>query len=169
MVVRTFDGTEPQIHEDAHVDETAVVIGDVTLEADASVWPNAVLRGDHGTILLREGANVQDGAVCHEGATIGSHATVGHNAIVHAATVERRALVGMGATVLDGAVVGEEAMVAANALVRQGTAVSERTLVAGVPADVVREYEESPWAAAGDRYVELAARHAATSERVDSP
>lgn len=169
MVVRTFDGTEPQIHEESHVDETAVVVGDVTLEADASVWPNAVLRGDHGEIVLREGANVQDGAMCHEGATIGSHATVGHNAIVHAATVEERALVGMGSTVLDGSVVGEEAMVAANALVQQGTDVPARTLVAGVPAEVVREYEESPWAAAGDRYVELAARHAETSERVDSP
>ena len=167
MVIRAFDGVEPEVHEDAHVDETAVVIGDVVLEADASVWPNAVLRGDRGAIRLREGANVQDGAVCHEGAEIGPGATVGHNAIVHAATVEERALVGMGATVLDDSVVGEAAMVAANALVTEGAGVAPRTLVAGVPAEVKTEFEESPWAHAGEEYEQLSRLHAETSERLD--
>lgn len=167
MVVRSLDGVEPEIDESAYIDETAVVIGDVTLAADASVWPNAVLRGDRGHIRVGEGANVQDGAVCHEGAELNAGATVGHNAIVHAATVGERALVGMGATVLDRSVVGEEAMVAANALVTEETEIPPNTLVAGVPAEPVREYDESPWAFAGEEYVRLKDHHRETSERLD--
>ncbi|WP_255149703.1 gamma carbonic anhydrase family protein [Halorarius halobius] len=167
MVLRSFDGTEPDIHESAYVDPDAVVIGDVTLDADASVWPNAVLRGDHGAIHLEEGANVQDGAVLHEGARIGPYATVGHNAIVHSAEVEERALVGMGATVLDRSTVGERAMVGANALVTEDTDVPANTLFAGTPAELKKEVEESPWAYAGDRYAQLADEHRETSERLD--
>jgi carbonic anhydrase/acetyltransferase-like protein (isoleucine patch superfamily) len=166
MPIRSFEGTEPDLHPDAYVDETAVVIGDVTVEADASVWPNVVLRGDHGGIRLREGANVQDGSVCHEGADIGPYATVGHNAIVHGASVGRRALVGMGAIVLDGSVLGERAMVGANSLVTEGTEISANTLAAGTPAEVIKEVEDSPWALAGDRYVELSGRHEADSETI---
>lgn len=166
MVLRSFEGMEPEVHESARVDETAVVVGDVRLGPDASVWPNAVLRGDRGNIELEARANVQDGAVLHEGATLKEGATVGHNAVVHAATVEAQALIGMGATVLDGSVVGEAAMVGANALVTEGTDVPARTLVAGIPAEPVREYEESPWAAAGDEYVRLKDAHNATSEHI---
>jgi carbonic anhydrase/acetyltransferase-like protein (isoleucine patch superfamily) len=164
MPIRSFEGTEPQLHPDAYVDETAVVIGDVTLEADASVWPNAVLRGDHGGVRLQEGANVQDGAVCHEGADVGPYATVGHNAIVHGASVGRRALVGMGAVVLDDSVLGERAMVGANSLVTEGTEIPPNTLAAGTPAEVRREVEDSPWAMAGEVYVDLAGRHGGASE-----
>jgi carbonic anhydrase/acetyltransferase-like protein (isoleucine patch superfamily) len=167
MVTRSFEGVEPEIHESARVDETAVVVGDVRLGPDASVWPNAVLRGDRGRIELAARANVQDGAVLHEGAELAEGATVGHNAVVHAAVVRERALVGMGATVLDGSVVGETAMVGANALVTEGTEVPPRTLVAGVPAEPVREYETSPWAVAGEEYVRLKDRHDAASERLD--
>ncbi|MFB6118987.1 gamma carbonic anhydrase family protein [Halosegnis sp.] len=167
MVVRSFDGMEPEIHETARIDEAAVVVGDVVLEADASVWPNAVLRGDRGQIRVGEAANVQDGVVCHEGAELRAGATVGHNAIVHAATVGERALVGMGATVLDGSVIGEAAMVAANALVPEGTDVPRQTLAAGVPAEAKTTFEESPWAAAGEEYIRLSQLHEETSERLD--
>lgn len=167
MSIRSFDGMKPAIHESARVDEAAVVVGDVTLEAEASVWPNATLRGDHGGITLREGANVQDNAVCHERTEIGPYATVGHTAIVHGATVEERAMVGMGAVVLDGATIGERALVAAGSVVTEGTDVPPETLVAGTPAEAVKEVSDSPWARAGDRYVELAHEHAATSERLD--
>ncbi|MFC6836303.1 gamma carbonic anhydrase family protein [Halomarina ordinaria] len=167
MVVRSLDGVEPTIAESAYVDETAVVIGDVTVEADASVWPNVTLRGDSGAIVLREGSNVQDNAVCHEGTEIGPYVTVGHTAIVHAATVEERAMVGMGSVVLDDAVVGERALVAAGAVVTEGTEVPPNTLVAGTPARVVKEVEDSPWAQAGDHYVERARRHAEHSRRID--
>ena len=167
MVLRSFDGIEPEVHESAYVDPTAVVIGEVEIGPDASVWPNVVLRGDHGALILEEGANVQDGAVLHESARIGPYATVGHNAIVHNAEVEERALVGMAATVLDHSVVGERAMVGANSLVTEGTEVPPKTLVAGTPAEVKKTVEESPWAYAGDTYVQLAREHEETSERLD--
>lgn len=166
MAIRSFEGTEPTIHEDAFVHPAAEVIGDVTLEADASVWPNTTLRGDHGAIVLREGANVQDNSTVHEGAEIGPYATVGHNAIVHAATTGERSMVGMGAIVLDNAAVGEEALVAANSVVTEGTEVPDSTLVAGTPAEVVKEVEDSVWTAA-DRYVERAREHAEGSEVIE--
>lgn len=164
MPIRSYEGTEPELHPDAYIDETAVVIGDVTVEADASVWPNVVLRGDDGNIRLREGSNVQDGAICHEGVDIGPYATVGHNAIVHAASVDRRALIGMGAIVLDDSVVGERALVGANSLVTEGTEIPPNTLAAGTPAEVIREVEDSPWAYSADVYTDLAERHGATAE-----
>ena len=166
-MIRSFDGTEPEVHETAYVDPAAVVIGDVTLEAEASVWPNVTLRGDHGPIVLREGANVQDNAVLHEGAEIGPYATVGHTAIVHNAEVRERGLVGMGATVLDRSVVGEEAMVGANSLVTEDSEIEPSTLYAGVPAEKIKKVEASPWAYAGDRYVQLSREHMESSERLD--
>ena len=158
-MLRSFDGVEPDVHDSAYVDRAAVVIGDVTLAAEASVWPNVTLRGDHGPIVLREGANVQDNAVLHEGAEIGPYATVGHTAIVHNAAVHERGLVGMGATLLDRSVVGEEAMVGANSLVTEDSTIESSTLYAGVPAEKVKAVEESPWAYAGDRYVQLSREH----------
>jgi carbonic anhydrase/acetyltransferase-like protein (isoleucine patch superfamily) len=168
MVVRSFDGVEPDIHETAYVDDAAVVVGDVVLERNASVWPNATLRGDSGTVLVAEGSNVQDGAVLHEDATLGTGVTVGHNAIVHDATVEAGALVGMGSIVLDDSVIGSEAIVAAGAVVTEGAEVPPRSLVAGTPANVVKTFDEEPeWTAAAERYVQRAKRHAETSETVD--
>ncbi len=166
-MIRSFDGMEPDVHEDAYVDPSAVVIGDVTIEADASVWPNVTLRGDHGPIVLREGVNVQDNAVLHEGVEIAPYATVGHTAIVHSCEVGTRALIGMGATVLDGSVVGERAMVGANSLVTEDTEIEPNTLYAGTPAKKLKEVEDSPWAYASDTYVDLAKTHAETSERLD--
>ena len=165
-MIRTFDGAEPKIADSAYVDDTAVVIGNVTIEADASVWPGTVLRGDNGEIAVRQGANVQDNATLHEGTEIGPFATVGHNAIVHNATVGERAMVGMGAVVLDRSTIGPESLVGANSTVTEGTEVPGSVLVAGTPAEVVKEAEDSPWAAAGDHYVELATRHAETSAEI---
>lgn len=163
-MIRSFKDHEPQIADSAYVDPAATVIGDVTIEADASVWPGVVLRGDHGTIVLHEGANVQDNSTVHEGAEIGPYATVGHNAIVHRSTVGERAMVGMGAIVLDHASVGDGSLVGANSLVTEGTEVPESVLVAGTPAEVVKEVEDSPWQYAGEQYVEFASQHAASSE-----
>jgi len=155
---------EPEIADSAYVDPAATVIGEVTIEADASVWPGTVLRGDDGGIVLREGANVQDNATLHEGAEIGPYATVGHNAIVHAATVGERAMVGMGAIVLDGSTLGAKSLVGANSLVTEETEIPASVLAAGTPAEVRKEVDESIWHYAGDRYVELAREHAATDE-----
>jgi carbonic anhydrase/acetyltransferase-like protein (isoleucine patch superfamily) len=166
-MLRSFDGVEPEIHEDAYVDPTAVVIGDVTIEKDASVWPNVTLRGDHGSILLREGSNVQDNSVIHEGADIGPYATVAHTAIVHSAEVHERALVGMGATVLNRSVVGEEAMIGANSLVTEDSEIEPNTLYGGTPAEKIKEVEDSPWAYAGERYAELSKEHIENSDIIE--
>lgn len=164
-VIRSYDGNAPDIADSAYVDRSAVVIGDVTIEADASIWPNATLRSDHGgPIVVRKGANIQDGAVCHEETEIGEYVTVGHCAVIHAAVLEERSLVGMNAVVLDDATVGERAMVGAGSLVREGTTVPSKTLAAGNPAEVKKEVEESPWAHAADGYVQVARKHRDTSE-----
>ncbi len=169
MVVRSFEGVEPEIADSAYVDDAAVVVGDVTVGPEASVWPNTTLRGDHGSLVVGEGANVQDGAVLHETVEIEPYATVGHTAIVHDCVVEERAMVGMGAVVLDGAVVGARSLVGAGSVVTEGTEVPPEMLVAGTPAEVIKEVdpEDSVWTEAGDRYVELSRRHAAESERID--
>jgi carbonic anhydrase/acetyltransferase-like protein (isoleucine patch superfamily) len=166
-VIRTFDGIEPQIAESAYVDDAAVVVGDVVVEAEASVWPNTTLRGDSGQVVVGAGANVQDNAVLHEEAVLEPGTTVGHGAIVHAATVAEGALVGMGAVVLDGAHVGEDAVVGAGAVVTEGTDVPPATLVTGTPAEPTADLEDPPSTAPADYYTALARRHEETSERVD--
>lgn len=166
-MIRTFEGETPEIAESAYVDETAVVIGDVMIEAEASVWPNVTLRGDSGRIRVGAGANVQDNAVMHENAELEPHTTVGHCGIVHAATVEERALVGMNAVVLDGATVGEGAVVSAGAVVTEGTEVPPETLVTGVPAEPKTDLDGTDPGVAADHYVDLASRHEEGSERID--
>lgn len=167
MVLRALDGVEPTVHEDAYVDDAAVVIGDVTLERAASVWPNATLRGDHHPIVVGEESNVQDNAVLHEDAVLGPRVTVGHTAIVHAATVEAEALIGMGAIVLDDAVIGEGAIVAAGSVVTGGTEVPPGSLVAGTPAEVVKDVDGDMGAIAADEYVKRGAQYAESSRVVD--
>ena len=128
--------------EKAFVHPLAFVCGAVALGAGASVWPFAVLRGDNDRVVVGDGSNVQDGAVLHADpglpCVLGRRVTVGHRAVVHGAGVDDGALVGIGALVLNGAHVGAGALVAAGAVVREGFAVPPGTLVAGVPARVVR-------------------------------
>lgn len=165
---QAVDGTAPTLHESTYVHPDATVIGDVTLEADTSVWPGAVLRGDEAAILIREGTNVQDNAVCHERVDVGPFATLGHAAIVHSATVGERALVGMNAVVLDGSTIGDGAIVAAGSVVTEGTDVPPGSLVAGTPAELVREdVGGSDWGVAANRYIERARRYRETAEPVD--
>lgn len=167
-MLRSFDGTEPVVADSAYVDDAAVVIGDVVIEADASVWPNTTLRGDHGRIVVGQAANVQDNAVLHENAELEARATVGHSAIVHDATVAEGALVGMNAVVLDGARIGEGAVVAAGSVVTEGTEVPPSTLVAGSPAEPKAEVDDPRLEATADRYVALSSRHKEMSKPLDS-
>ncbi len=143
MTILPFEGTSPRIHETAYVATGVVLVGKVTVAAKASIWFNAVLRGDTENISIGEASNVQDGAVLHTDpgypCVVGERVTVGHRAILHGCTVEEGATVGMGATVLNGAVVGQGALVAAGALVLEGMEIPPRTLVAGVPAKIRRE------------------------------
>ncbi|QEY33297.1 gamma carbonic anhydrase family protein [Synechococcus sp. RSCCF101] len=139
--MRAAPWPEPTIDPEAWVAPQALVVGDVTLEAGASLWPMAVARGDLSAIHVGAGSNVQDGAVLHgdpdQPVRIGADVTVGHRAVIHGATLADGCLIGIGAVVLNGVHVGEGALVAAGAVVTRD--VPERTLVAGVPALSRRE------------------------------
>jgi len=142
---RSFHDQEPEVADSAYVDPTAVLVGDVRVAAEATVLPGAVIRGDGGgTVVLEARANVQDNATIHadapgEAVRLEENAAVGHNAIVHNATVGECSLVGMHATVLDGTTLEPYSAVGAHSLVPGGRRVESGTLVAGVPAEVLRE------------------------------
>jgi len=170
-----YEGRRPTIADDAFVAATATVIGDVTIEAGASIWYGATLRGDDGPIVVRAGANVQDGSVIHTtpGVTteIGERATVAHLCMVHGAVLEEEALVGNGCVVLDGAVIGARSMVAAMSLVPSGMRVPPGMLAAGVPAQVKRPIAGTAaenWVRLNPVYYpELARRHREGTRRIE--
>ena len=146
-MIRSILGRTPRVDPTAWVDEAAQVIGDVIIEAGASVWPTAVLRGDEDNyVRLGRNSNVQDGAVLHvtpqHPCIVGAGVTIGHRAVVHACIVKDDARIGIGAIVLDGAVVEERAQVAAGALVPPGKVVPAGWLVMGVPAEPVRKMSQ---------------------------
>jgi carbonic anhydrase/acetyltransferase-like protein (isoleucine patch superfamily) len=132
---------EPVVHPEAWVAATAVVIGEVRLEAGASLWPTAVARADLCPIVVGEGSNVQDGAVLHgdpgQPVLIGADVTIGHRAVIHGATLEDGCLIGIGAVVLNGVTVGAGALVAAGSVVTRD--VPPGTLVMGAPAQAKRQ------------------------------
>jgi carbonic anhydrase/acetyltransferase-like protein (isoleucine patch superfamily) len=162
-----FEGKRPQIHPEAFVAETATLIGDVTVEKGASVWYGAVLRADICSIVVREGANVQDNSVIHAGpdtgVEIGPGATVAHSCVVHGAVLERHALLGNSSTMLDGSRLGEGSMVAAGSLVSPETQIPAGVLAAGSPAVVKKEIAGTGaefWVQANPSYyADLAQRH----------
>lgn len=129
------------------VDRSAVVIGDVELEEDVSIWPTAVLRGDSNYIRVGAGSNVQEGAVLHTSpefpTVIGSMVTIGHGAVINGARVGDRCIIGINSTILDGALIGEECIIGANALVTGMTEVPPRSVVMGIPGKVVRHNDMS--------------------------
>ncbi len=147
-LVREVRGKSPIIGEGTFLAETAVVIGDVTIGRDSSIWYNVVLRGDVNSIIIGDKSNIQDGTVIHtlfdespnpSKAIIGNNVSVGHNVTIHGAIIEDNTLIGMGSTILDNAVVGTGCIVAANALVLSGSVLEPNTLYAGVPAKKIRE------------------------------
>jgi carbonic anhydrase/acetyltransferase-like protein (isoleucine patch superfamily) len=161
-MILPFNGKTPQISKDAFVAENAVVIGDVTIESDASIWFGVVLRGDIAPIYIGKGTNIQDNAVVHvdEGmpCIIKDNVVVGHSAIIHSAVVESNCLIGMGATVLSGAVVKRDSIIGANALVLKNAVIEEGSLVIGVPCKTVRKLTEGEKSSIKDnaiRYIEL--------------
>jgi carbonic anhydrase/acetyltransferase-like protein (isoleucine patch superfamily) len=164
----SFEGRGPQVSPQAWIAPTATLVGDVRVEAEASVWYGAVLRADFGPVIVRRGANIQDGSVLHGGddpvTEVGEGATVGHLCVVHGAVVHAEALIGNGSTVLDGAIVGRRALVAAGSTVPPGMVIADGMLVAGVPARVVGEVSggAKQWVDTNPAiYRELARRHAA--------
>ena len=133
----------PTIDKSAFVHPAAILIGNVTLGARASVWPTAVLRADSDAIVVGPDTNIQDGAILHADpglpAVLGARVSVGHRAIVHGATVEDDCLIAMGAILLNGVQVGAGSLVAAGAVCKEGMRIPPNSLVVGVPARVARE------------------------------
>jgi carbonic anhydrase/acetyltransferase-like protein (isoleucine patch superfamily) len=163
-----FGGVSPTIHPSAWIAPNATVIGNVTIEAEATVWFGAVLRGDDPEREIRVGArsSVQDNCVIHvsaEGPTLlGRGVTVGHGAVLESCTIGDGALIGMNAVVLQRARIGEGALVAAGAVVGAGTEIPPRSLAAGAPARVKKSLEGDAWdwiARGADHYVELGRRY----------
>lgn len=146
-MILSYQGKAPKLHESVFIAEGAHIIGDVTIGKDSSVWFNAVIRGDVNFIRIGERTNVQDNSVIHvtyekSPTFIDSDVTVGHSAVLHGCTIEGYCLIGMGAVLLDNCKIGDHSLVAAGALVREGFVVPPKSLVAGMPAKVVRELNQ---------------------------
>lgn len=162
----TYLDQTPNIDASAYIAEGAIVIGAVTLARNASVWHNAVLRGDINAIEIGVGSNVQDGTVIHladdYGVRVGNYVTIGHAAMIHACDIGDECLIGMQSTVLDGAVIGARSIVGAGALVTKGSQIPEGSLVLGTPAKVVRALtadERASLKGMAEKYVDVARAH----------
>jgi carbonic anhydrase/acetyltransferase-like protein (isoleucine patch superfamily) len=168
MIIKPYGGKTPKIAPSAFIADGVVIIGDVEIGENASIWYNCVLRADVGQIRVGARSNVQDGSCLHmttelSHAIIGDEVTVGHNAIVHGATVHDGALIGMGSILLDNAIIGTESLVAAGTVVTPRTVIPPFSLVRGQPGKVVRElgdFERLEGRRGAAHYVELAAEHA---------
>jgi gamma-carbonic anhydrase len=143
-MIKPFQNAAPKIHESAFIAEDAVVIGDVEIAENASVWFGTIIRGDVNFIRIGARTNIQDGCVLHvsratHATVLEENITVGHRVTLHGCYVEKNCLIGIGAIVLDGARIGKNSLVAAGSLVTTGTQIPERSLVMGAPARVKRQ------------------------------
>lgn len=143
-MIKSYKQFVPEIGKDSFVAETAVVLGDVVIGSECSIWYSAVIRGDVNKIRLGDRVNVQDCSCLHTSQgeayiQIGNDVTIGHNACVHGAKIKDHVLIGMGATVLDNAEIGTGSVVAAGALVLQKTVIGEYELWGGVPAKLIKK------------------------------
>ena len=153
MTLKSFQGQYPRCGNAVYIDDSAVVIGDVTLGDDVSIWPMVVVRGDVEAIEIGAGTNVQDASVLHVthagdyspdgfALTIGRGVTIGHRAVVHGCTVGDHCLIGIGAILMDGAVIEEQVLIGAGSLVPPGKRLESRYLYVGSPAKKVRPLKE---------------------------
>ena len=163
-MIRTFQGIKPTVPSSCFIEDTGVVIGDVVMGEECSVWFHAVIRGDVNYIRIGHRTNIQDLCMLHvthdtHPLIIGSDVTVGHHVVLHGCTIKDRVLVGMGAIIMDGAVIGEDSVVGAGALVVEGTVVPPKSLILGSPAKVKRPVTEKELAwikESADNYVKYA-------------
>lgn len=153
MAIRSFKNFTPKIGDKVFIDPTALVIGNVEIGQDSSIWPMVVLRGDVNAIRIGKRTSIQDGTVCHvthDGPfdpggyrlTVGDNVTVGHKAILHGCRIEKNCLIGMGAVVMDGAIIKEHVIIGANSLVPPGRELEGGYLWVGSPARKIRKLTE---------------------------
>ena len=175
MAIRTYQGKTPSLGERVFVDPSAVLIGDIELGADSSVWPLVTIRGDMHRIRIGSRTSIQDGSVLHithagpfnpDGfpLTIGDEVTVGHKVLLHGCTVGNRVLVGMGCIVMDGAVIEDEVILGAGSLVPPGKVLESGFLYVGSPAKQARpltDKERAFFAYTAGNYVKLKDQHIA--------
>ena len=173
--VYSIEGVTLVVHPSTYVHPSAVIIGDVVIGPDCYIGPNACLRGDFGRILIERGVNIQDCCIVHgfpeRDTVVEENGHIGHGAVLHCCRVGRNALVGMNAVVMDKAEVGEASIVAAMAFVKAGTQVPPQSLVAGIPARVVRVLteQEMAWKTEGTvLYQHLARRSLATMTETEA-
>jgi carbonic anhydrase/acetyltransferase-like protein (isoleucine patch superfamily) len=154
MNIKKFNGLLPKIGNSTYIDDSAVVIGNVTIGDNVSVWPTTVIRGDVESITIGDDTNIQDGSVLHVThygkftdrgypLVVGKGVTVGHRAILHACTIGDYCLIGMGATIMDDAVVEDYVMIGAGALVPSGKTLTSGHLYLGSPAKLARPLKDS--------------------------
>jgi len=165
-MIRNFENKKPSIHETSFVAENATIIGDIRLAEDSSIWYGCVLRGDINYIQVGARSNIQDLTAVHVDSNlpvkIGEDVTIGHSAVLHGCVIEDRCLIGMGAVILDGAVIGTGAVVGAGSVVPPGKKIKPHTLVAGVPAQKLRELTDEDYENLkhhAEAYVKYANRH----------
>ena len=139
MIIRSAFDKTPVIEPGSYIAENAVITGDVEIQAGASIWYNAVLRGDSGKITIGERTNIQDNVTVHEETFVDHDVTVGHGAILHGCHIEPNCLIGMHSTVMDDALIGEGSVVAAGCVVTKGMVVPPGSIVMGVPGKIVSE------------------------------
>lgn len=168
MLLKPYRDIHPTVHPTARAAENVVVVGDVTLEENVSLWYGAIVRGDAAPITVGANTNIQDGCILHADpgipASIGKNVTAGHGAILHGCTVGDNCLIGMGATLLNRCVIGEGSIIAAGALVTERTVIPPGSMVMGCPGKVVRTLrpeELDANLASAEHYVQLAAEQLA--------
>lgn len=169
-----FEGVRPVVDPTAYVHPTASLVGDVIIGPGCLVGPGASLRGDIGRLTMHAGSNVQDNCTVHcfpgKDVAIEENGHIGHGAVLHGCMIRRNAMVGMNAVVMDDAVIGENSFVAAMSFVKAGVDVPPNTLVAGIPAKILRELSaaEIAWKREGTgHYQHLARRYLATAREVE--
>ena len=168
MAIYSLGDRKPVLGPDAWVAPNATVIGDVRLGDNASIWWNAVVRGDNDTITIGAGSNIQDGSVLHVDAGVpmilGANVTVGHLVMLHGCTIGEESLIGIKSVILNHAVIGRHCIIGANSLIPEGKVIPERSLVMGSPGKVVRQLSDDEVARlllAAQGYVENARRYRA--------
>ncbi|MFV0358923.1 gamma carbonic anhydrase family protein [Tropicimonas sp.] len=146
-MIYQLEGVAPEISDSAWIADDANLIGNVVVEADASVWFGVTIRGDNERILVGQGSNVQENSVLHTDMgfplDIGANCTIGHKAMLHGCTIGAQSLIGMGATVLNGARIGRNCLIGAGALITEGKEIPDGSLVMGAPGRVVRQLDEA--------------------------